>query len=468
MLEKLKNAIKSHSMIKKGDKVLLCVSGGPDSVAMLYVFLFLAKEMQLRLFIAHLNHSLRGVESDKDQRYVEKIAGFLNIPVICEKKDTFKLSRDEKISLEAAARKLRYDFFMNTADKLGIKIIATAHTKDDQAETVLMRLIRGTGPRGLCGIPIISYIRGVKIIRPLIDVSRQEVLKYLAYKKLRPRADKSNADIRFFRNRVRLKFIPFIEKEYNPDIKKTFSNLAELMQGDYEYLEYHHNKAFKKLAGIRRNNTVIFKLSDIRKEHLSVRRGLIRKAIEFLCDSLDNIEYRHWKEIESLIYKRPANTKVNLPNQVVIEKGERSIRFSIYKTSIPEKACRPVRIFKIPSSMYFGKYRFSIKMAKAIHDFSKKPKHTEYIDIKESDFPLVLRTFKKGDRIKPLGMSGCKKVSDIFIDDKIPLRRRKCIPILVSSQGEVLCIFGVRVSETCKIQKGSKKSVKLELLTRYH
>jgi tRNA(Ile)-lysidine synthase len=468
MVEKLKNAIKSHSMVKKGAKILLCVSGGPDSVAMLYAFFVLAKEMQFRLFIAHLNHSLRGVESDKDQKYVEKIAGFLNIPVLCAKKDTLKLSREEKISIETAARKLRYDFFMDTAAKLGIKTIATAHTKDDQSETVLMRMLRGAGPRGLCGIPVISHMKGMEIIRPLIDVSRKEVLKYLAAKKIRPRVDRSNADIRFFRNRVRLKFMPFIEKEYNQDIKNSFSSLAEIMQGDYGYLEYRYNKAFKRLAGIRRNNAVVFKLSDIRKEHLSVRRGLIRKAIEFLCANLDNIEYRHWKEIESLIYKRPAKAKVSLPNKVVIEKGKRLLKFSICKKASPEKVCRPVRIFKIPSSVHFGKYRLNIKRVKAIHDFSEKPKHTEYIYIKESDFPLALRTFKKGDRIRPLGMSGYKKISDIFIDDKVPLRRRKHIPILVSSGGEVLCIFGVRVSETCKIQKDSKKSVKLELLTRYH
>jgi tRNA(Ile)-lysidine synthase len=393
----------------------------------------------------------------------------LNIPVICSKENTPGVSKAEKISIETAARKLRYDFFIRTAIKLGIKTIATAHTKDDQAETVLMRLIRGAGPRGLCGIPVTNHINGVKIIRPLISVSRKEVLKYLASEKIIARVDRSNAEVKFFRNRIRLKLLPAIEKEYNPDIKNVFSNLAELMQGDYEYLESCYKKAFKKLAGIRKNNTVVFKLSDIRNEHLSVRRGLIRKAIEFLCDNLDNMEYRHWKEIESLIYKRPAKTKVNLPNKVVIKKSKRLLKFSIYKKSMPEKIYRPVHIFKMPGDMHFGRYRFIIKKQKPPGpDFLKKPKYTEYLGINKSDFPLTLRTFNIGDKIRPLGMNGYKKVSDIFIDDKIPISRRKHIPILVSSKKEILCIFGVRVSDTCKIQKNTKKAVKLELLTRYH
>jgi tRNA(Ile)-lysidine synthase len=285
MIDKINNTIKHYSMVKKGDSLLLCVSGGPDSIAMLYAFISIAKDMHLRLFIAHVNHSLRGIESDKDQRYVENTASALNIPVICSKVDTIELSKAEKISVEAAGRKLRYDFFINTAEKLKIKTIATAHTKDDQAETVLMRLIRGTGPRGLCGIPVINHINGIKITRPLIDISRKEVLEYLSSEKIRPRIDLSNTEIKFFRNKIRLKLMPALQRAYNPDIKNVFSSLAELMQGDFEYLESVYKKTFKQLAKIKKRGEVVFRLCDIKNKPVSIKRGLIRNAIEFITEA---------------------------------------------------------------------------------------------------------------------------------------------------------------------------------------
>jgi len=466
MIEKINNTIKNHSMVNKGDRLLLCVSGGPDSIAMLYAFNDIAGQMQLQLFIAHMNHSLRGAESDRDQEYVEKKAKLLNIPIMCSREDTAALSKMDKLSIETAARRLRYSFFIHTAKKLGINLIATAHTKDDQAETVLMRAIRGAGLRGLCGIPVKNHKEGIVIIRPLIDVARKEILLYLASKKIKTRTDRSNAEIKFFRNRIRLKLLPIIEKEYNPDIKNVLANLAALTQKDYEYLDSDYKKAFKKLARIRRDGTVVFSLYDIKGKHLSAKRGLIRYAIEFLCDNLNNIEFRHWKEIESLINSRPSGSRVNLPNSVVIEKTERYLKFSIYKRLKPEKIQKPLCILKVPSAVSFGRHRFKITRFNHRPFFLRKPRYVEYLDIKGSDFPLILRTHRSGDRIKPLGMNGYKKVSDIFIDDKVPLNRRKNIPILVSSGGEILCVFGIRVSDTCRVQEHTKKVVKLELLTR--
>lgn len=466
MINKINNTIKNYSMAKKEEGLLLCVSGGPDSIAMLHAFISIAKDMHLRLFIVHVNHSLRGIESDKDQRYVENTAKALNIPVICSKVNTIEFSKSDKISVEAAARKLRYDFFIQTAKRLKIKTIATAHTKDDQAETILMRLIRGAGPRGLCGIPVINHINDIKIIRPLIDISRKEVLEYLSSEKIRPRIDLSNTSIKFFRNKIRLKLIPAFEREYNHDIKNVFSSLAELMQGDFEYLEYVYKKTFKQLAKIKKRGEIVFRLCDIKSKPVSIKRGLIRNAIEFLCGGLDNIEYRHWKEIESLIGKRPAGSVVSLPNNISIKKTKKSLSVYLCKVTKPGIEKQPISILKIPSKVFFGRHMLHIAATRHVPDFSGKPKKTEYIHLKVKDFPLILRTYRQGDSIKPLGMQDYKKVSDIFIDDKIPLSRRKNIPILASCSGEILCIFGVRVSEACRIRKNTKQAIKLELLTR--
>jgi tRNA(Ile)-lysidine synthase len=466
MIKHIRNTIEKYSMLDEGDSLLLCVSGGVDSIAMLYAFCVIAKDMKIRLFLAHMNHSLRGDSSDKDQLYVENAAKQFRLPIMTEKVDTKEFSRKHKISIEDAARRLRYNFFINTAQKLGIGTVATAHTKDDQAETVLMRIIRGTGLRGLRGIPAKNCISDIKIIRPLIDVSRAQITAYLSSKGCKPRFDRSNTDIRFLRNKIRRKLIPMLEHNYNPEIKDTLSSFAEIAARDYDYLCANHDMVFKKLAGTQRPGIVRFSLFDIQKQHISTQRGIVRNAIKFLCNNLDNIDYRHWKEIESLIGSRPAGSRVDLPNNIAVNKTKTSVAFSSFKKTVLEKPKSVSFISKIPSVTHFGRYIIKARPVKRTPGFACKPKNIEYLDIKDTDFPLILRTHNDGDRIRPLGMKKHKKLSDIFIDEKIPVKKRKKIPLIVSSSGEIACIFNVKMSDSFKINADTKRTVKLELLTR--
>jgi tRNA(Ile)-lysidine synthase len=466
MIKHIRNTIEKYSMLDEGDSLLLCVSGGVDSIAMLYAFCVIAKDMKIRLFLAHMNHSLRGDSSDKDQLYVENAAKQFRLPIMTEKVDTKEFSRKHKISIEDAARRLRYNFFINTAQKLGIGTVATAHTKDDQAETVLMRMIRGTGLRGLRGIPAKNYISDIKIIRPFIGVSRAQVTAYLSSKGCKPRFDRSNTDIRFLRNKIRRRLIPMLEHDYNPEIKDTLSSFAEIAARDYDYLCANHSMVFKKLAGTQRAGIVRFSLSDIRKQHISIQRGIIRNAIEFLRKNLDNIDYRHWREIESLIDSRPAGSRVDLPNNIAVNKTKTSIVFGLSKKTVSKKPQSVSFISRIPSATHFSRYIIKARPVKRVPGFACKPENTEYLDIKDTDFPLVLRTHKDGDRIRPLGMKKHKKLSDIFIDEKIPVKKRKKIPLVVSSGGEIACIFNVKISDSYKINPDTERIVKLELLTR--
>ena len=329
MINKIRETISNHALIEKGSKLILCVSGGPDSIAMLYAFDAIAREMDLSLLIAHVNHCLRGGESDRDQTYVEKAGRALNIPVIVCRQDAERFSRSRKLNLEAAARQLRYDFFSRLGKERGMRVIATAHTKDDQAETVLMRIIRGAGLKGLGGIPVKNTVNDITVIRPLIDISHEEIRSYLSSKKIRPRIDSSNLQTKFFRNRIRLSLLPLLRKEYNPDIKDSLLNIAELARKDHEYLESVYKKMFRKLARVKAGKEVIFVLAEIEKQHISVKRGAIRQAISYLCDNLDNIEYRHWKEIESLIKNGKRGNCVDLPGGVRASRGADILRFQL-------------------------------------------------------------------------------------------------------------------------------------------
>ncbi len=466
MINKIKDTLTKYAMLKRGDRVLLCVSGGPDSVAMLYLFKAIAARMKLKLFLAHVNHTLRAEESNRDQSYVEALGNLQKIPVFIDRQDTRKFAMRNRLSIEDSARRLRYKFFKEVADELDIDVIATAHTRDDQAETVLMRLLRGTGFKGLRGIPAKSNLSNGLLIRPMIGISRKEIEAYLKRKKVRPRTDTSNSDTQFFRNRIRLNLIPFIEKDYSPRIKNLLLTLADLLDKDYEYLELKHEEDFKGVFRRNSKGVVILRLSAFKKLHPSVKRGAVRKIMRVLCNGLEGIDYRHWKEIESLIDTRPVGSILYLPHKITVEKSRRSIRFNPADIKTPRRREVGCVTVKVPGLTRFGRRVLRARHVNRISGFSKKLKGVEYFDAEKINLPLRIRTYKQGDRMKPLGMKGYKKVSDIFIDEKIPFKRRNNIPLIVSAKGEILWLYGIRISDVCRIGPGTKKTLRLELLTR--
>ncbi|NQT95591.1 MAG: tRNA lysidine(34) synthetase TilS [Candidatus Omnitrophica bacterium] len=463
MISKIKDAIEKYSMVKKGDKVLLCVSGGPDSVAMLYAFYSISKYMRLRLFIAHLNHHLRPKESDKDEKYVMLLAKRLKIPVIVEHEDVGKFARAKKLSIEDAARRLRYNFFTKVARSLKIGVITTAHTRDDQAETVLMRLLRGTGLRGLRGILPKSNLKGFGLIRPLINISRKEVENYLRQKRIRPRLDSSNFETKFYRNKLRLELIPFLEKNYNPRIKELLSKLSDLLSKDYEYIDLRQGNLFRRLAKIKKEG-ISFDLRSFKKEDISTERALARNAIERLKGNLERIDYRHWDEIEDLIFNRRTGSIVDLPGNISVQKTKSTLKFYTANEHPPGKKSISPIFLNIP-----GKTRFGTKVIKA--SMVKRPKSTdgsrkaiEYFDMNNILSPLTLRSRQPGDKMLPLGMKGYKKISDILVDEKVSLRKRDNIPILLSADGEIIWLSGIRISEKGKLNTNTKNVLRLELL----
>jgi len=463
MITKIKDTLFKYAMLKKGDRVLLCVSGGPDSVAMLYLFKALAAGMRLKLFIGHVNHALRAEESDKDESYVELLGNHQKMPVFIHRQDTKKFAKKNRFSIEDSARRLRYKFFRELADKLDIDVIATAHTKDDQAETVIMRLLRGTGLKGLRGIPTKSAFGRALLIRPMIEVSRKEIEAYLKKKKLTPRIDRSNSDVKFFRNKIRLRLLPLIEKDYSPGIKNLLLTLVDLLDKDYEYLELKHKEDFKGVFKKNAKGIITLRSAGFSRLHPSAKRAVVRSIMQDLCNGLEGIDYRHWKEIESLIDTRPVGSILNLPHKITAEKLKRSIRFNPANIKAPKKREPAFAIIKVPGLTKFGRRVLRVRYAKCASDFSKKRKSVECLDAEKIDLPLAIRSCKQGDKMKPLGMKGYKKVSDIFIDEKIPLKKRDSIPLIVSAKGEVLWLCGIRVSDTTRISPSTKKILKLEL-----
>jgi len=322
VVEKVKNAIREYGLIKKNERIVVGVSGGPDSVALLYALNNLKKELRLSLHIAHLDHLLRR-GSGRDKEFVERLASRLKIPLTCAQINIRALAK--KGSLEEIARNARLEFFFKVARRIKARKIALGHNLDDQAETVLMRILRGTGLYGLSGILPKRNIAGYEIIRPLIKVRRSEIQTFLEGKKIRPCLDASNRQEIYFRNKIRHRLLPLLERNYNKNIKALLSNLAEGAALDYDYLDRAAEQVYRRLG--KKINLVRFL-----RLHPAMQRLLLRRVISRVKGNTRRITFRHIKEIEDMILNRPIGSVVNLPQGISVIKQKKNLLFHLAKS----------------------------------------------------------------------------------------------------------------------------------------
>lgn len=315
--EKAKDYIEKYSLINKNDRIVVGVSGGADSVCLLFLLHSLQKELKFSLHVAHLDHMLRK-ESGKDAQFVEELSQRLKIPFSIGKIKVKDLAKN--ISLEEAARNARLAFLSKVASKIKAKKVALAHNFDDQVETVLMRILRGTGLSGLSGISPKRKMDNVEIIRPLLEVKRKDIENFLKLKRISFRIDRSNKDEIFFRNKIRHKLLPLLEKEYNNNIREVLFNLAQNAGSDYDYLKVSAARFFKK-------NKTKLNLSRLIKLHPSIIRLKLRTAISCIQGNTRRITFKHIQELEDLISNRPQDSIVHLPKGIFVVKKQNSLNF---------------------------------------------------------------------------------------------------------------------------------------------
>jgi tRNA(Ile)-lysidine synthase len=319
ILEKFKTTIARCGLIQKGDKIAVGVSGGPDSVALLYLLNNLKKEFNLTLHIAHLDHMLRP-DSSSDAKFVRALGEKLKIPATFAQINVKELAK--KGSIEEIARNARLGFFFRVAKEVKAKKIALGHNLDDQAETVLMRILRGSGLYGLSGILPKREIAGFTIIRPLIEVRRREIERFLEKKKIKPCRDISNQGDIYFRNKIRNRLLPLLEKEYNKNIREVLANMAQNIGCDYAYLSSQALLGVKKLG--RKIN-----LKNFSKLHLALQRVILRFMIKRLKGDIRRITFQHIKEIEDMLQNRPSGSIVHLPGNIRVTKKKPHLIFAI-------------------------------------------------------------------------------------------------------------------------------------------
>ena len=321
-IDKVKNTIKAQKLVSPGDKVVVGISGGPDSTALLYILNTLRPDLGITLLAAHFNHKLRK-GADRDQQFAINLSQKLHIPIAvsCANKKIWKA----KGSLEELARQHRFNFLIRTAKKHKATIIALGHTQDDLTETVLMRILRGTGMAGMRAILPKRVIQGFTFIRPLLNLQKKEIINFLKKGNIAYRIDPSNKSRKFFRNKIRLQLLPLLEKEYNKNIKEILAHLANTMAIDYDFIEKHSQIIFSRLVKREGNSLIKIPLSKFFKLEPSLQRVIFRLGIEKLKGNLNRLTLAHMLEVEDLPNNRPVESTVHLPDKTSVRKNKDSL-----------------------------------------------------------------------------------------------------------------------------------------------
>ena len=432
--------------------LVVAVSGGADSTAMLHALVELKKALAVELVVLHVNHRTRGSESDADARFVRKTCKELGDKAVVKTVDVPAMARRKRISLEMAARETRYRLFVEQARKCKGAAIVTAHTKDDQAETVLLKLARGSGMRGLAGITEVGQVEDVPLIRPMLDISRKDVERFLKRSKIAWREDSSNADDSYLRNRVRHTVLPMLEWELNPEIKDTLVKTALVLREDNELLELMAEEALK----VCRVGKRCLDLTELRQEHRSlVRRMLIMWLIECGVDR-EAVDLGLISEIEKLIGGRKANAAVSITGGMAVTREYGSLSIG---RAVPRKVGAFRRTFAVPGRIRIESAGVLVKSSLSCEIVKERGKPGVYpasatVSRKAvGRKKIMVRSWADGDRIKPMGMKGSKKLKDLFIDLKVPASERKRIPVF-ECDGEIIWVPGYRVARGWGVDEG--------------
>jgi len=320
LIEQVLKTIRHYDMARRGDRIVATVSGGPDSVFLLCALDRLRTKLGIDLAVAHLDHGLRGVESERDARFVADLARSMGLGCL-QKSVDLRARRKKDRSTEEAGREERYAFFRHCAHRIGAKVIATGHTLDDQAETVLMRIVKGASIKGASGIPPVrAEGSALTVIRPLIEIEKSDIVRFLDANAVPYRIDATNRDDAYFRNRVRHEIIPFLER-YNPRIKRALSNFAGHLREDVSFIS---NEKARRSAGIVSGRTGSLSL-DLKKIAIQPRalvKEIVRDALEEAGADLKKLSYKHWKEIEAVVRHKRKGDSLDLPGGVRMTRGD--------------------------------------------------------------------------------------------------------------------------------------------------
>ena len=424
MLRSLQAFVKRHALVRPGDRVGVAASGGADSVALLRVLLEAREELGIVLSVVHFNHKLRGEESDGDEEFVAELAKKFDLPLHRAEADTRGFMREKELSLEAAARELRYAFFGKLIKAGTLDKVATAHTLDDQAETVLLRIFRGTGTSGLAGILPRLKVGDGAIVRPILGTRRIEVIDYLKGLEQNWREDSSNSETIFTRNRLRHEFLPAIAKSFNPEIVEALSNLAEIARSEDEYWAAETAEAF---VGCHRQGAL--QITELLRQPKALQRRVLRLAAAQAGAALD---FSHGERILGLLQGRSREERtVELANGFRAVIAEDQLRFS---TAQPQaKQCGYSYTLSIPGEVDIRALRLQVRAVLNPQAANSDGYNGDRrIALGRIGKELVVRNWRSGDRFWPAHTRSEKKVKELLQERHLPAREKSLWPVALA------------------------------------
>lgn len=435
-----------HALFTAQKKVLAAVSGGKDSVLLAH----LLKSSGFDFAIAHCNFQLRGAESERDQDFTANLAHQLQVPFFLTEFNTADFAAENHISIQMAARKLRYDWFEKICAEQNFEVIALAHHQNDAVETVLLNLTRGTGIAGMHGI----FPKNGKLVRPMLFLSKENIDLICAEEKLDFVEDSSNASNKYARNKIRLEVVPKL-KEINPKLEKTFEQNLERFRQLEQLLEKTLQQ-FRDAVFIRQNSETRVKIADLKNLYPQqlLTFGLLREfnfSEQVVADLILSLEKHSGK-----IFESPSHNLILDRTEIIIYKKKKREKES------GERKLEIVMIEDNQNEAYFQGFKLKVLHDESALIIKNNPMATS-VDAAKLIFPLTIRNWQTGDYFFPLGMQHRQKLSDFFVHQKVPLHQKQIIPVLVNGNGEIIWLAGYRLDDRYKVQPGIKKVIIFEL-----
>ena len=452
IFETVRKTITSHQLLEKRDKVLIAHSGGADSTALLFVMQGLQREYQLELFVGHFNHRLRP-NASADEEFVRGMAKECGLPLFVASEDVRFFAEEQRLNLEEAARKMRYDFLKRTAEKIGGAKIATGHTMNDQAETFFLRLLRGSGLQGLGSIfPVVDG----KIIRPLLLVERKEIENFLNKRGVAFRIDESNLERKLTRNKIRLDLIPYLQKDFEPNIIPQISKIVSILQDEESLMAKLAGKEAGRLV-FKDGERIFLNIEAASSLPVGLARRIVRIFISKIKGDLREISF---KDVEALL-RLQVGESVTLKKDIHLKREKKFIS--------RQKKLEQQEEYEYE---WNGNSPLEIEELDVLVKAVKKKRGTYFdfddtsraiLDSKKMAFPLLVRNRREGDRYWPLGSPGHKKLKEIMRAKAIPVEERDRRPVFVS-KGKIIWVLGLPVAEECKIDRSTRELVILSVL----
>ena len=463
LLDQVKRTIDSYHLLEKGERLIVGVSGGMDSMVLLHVLNAYRQKLDLFLIVAHVNHGLRPDESAREAELVQKESERLGLPFEYGQFDAKEFQKAAGLSLQDAGRRIRFHFFNNLLSKYHAQKIALGHNADDQVETVLLRLMRGAGLKGLKGM---LPIRDGRVIRPMLEVWRREIESFATGNSIPFLLDSSNLKKSYLRNRLRLALIPLIEREYQSNFKAVVMRTSTILREENDFLERGGEDAYHEIVR-EEKDTLSFRFSEYDFLHKAIQRRVLQKILDKISGGEMIEEGVGWGG--SVIYRKLQQPSpsflMELPHGIFIEK--RYDRVSLGKGRV--KAVPPFEVELISPGCTLIK---EIGREVVIEETNSRDirfeslnetRNVAFLDYQCLQFPLRLRNFRPGDRFQPMGVKGVQKLKKFFIDHKIPRFERPKIPLLIS--GEMIAwIVGYRINERVKVTEKTEKVLRIELI----